>query len=150
MLEFVWGLKTVAMFDVWSFEHILSGFSIGTLIKHHNKKHITKIHPTIDHTHTTIIRFDIIAVLFLAYFWEAIEHYLEQGIAGKAVEYWFQGVESFPNRVITDPLILVLGYYFVKKHPKLVVPARVLSLIWLFVHIFIFPDSMYLQRLLGS
>lgn len=43
--------------------------------------------------------------------------------------------------------MLVLGYYIAKKIPVLVWPARALSLIWLFVHIFIFPDSMYLHTL---
>ncbi len=91
--------------------------------------------------------FDIIGVLFLAYLWETIEHYLETGVAGKAVEYWFQGVEYWPNRIIFDPLALVIGYLIAKKYPGLVIPARICSLIWLSVHIFIFPHSMYLQEM---
>ena len=87
-------------------------------------------------------------VLFLAYAWETFEHYLEVGLAGTAVEYWFQGVEFWPNRLIFDPLMLIIGYLIAKRYPKLVWPARVLSLAWLLIHIFIFPHSMYLHELL--
>jgi hypothetical protein len=85
--------------------------------------------------------------LFLAFLWEAVEHYLEAGLLGGRVEYWFQGVEFWANRIIADPLVLVLGYLFAKKYPITVWPARVLSLVWLFVHIFVFSHSMYLQYL---
>jgi len=85
----------------------------------------------------------------LAYFWETIEHYLETGLAGPAVEHWLQGVEMWGNRIITDPLMLVIGYLIAKKWNRLVLPARILSVVWLFVHIFIFPHSMYLHDLLG-
>lgn len=149
ILNMIFGLKTVALFDVWSIEHILSGISIGQVARAHNKRHFSKLHPGIDHNHKSAIRFDLIAVFFLAYAWETLEHYLETGLAGKGVEYWFQGVEFFGNRFITDPLLLVLGYYIAKKYPVLVIPARVLSVIWLLVHIFVFPHSMYLQELLG-
>jgi membrane protein YdbS with pleckstrin-like domain len=89
----------------------------------------------------------MMAVLFLAYFWETIEHYLEMGLAGGMVEYWFQGVEFWPNRLIADPAMLVIGYFIATKNPRLVVPARVLSLLWIIFHVFIFPHSMYLHEL---
>ncbi|MFA4887828.1 MAG: hypothetical protein WC595_06475 [Candidatus Nanoarchaeia archaeon] len=148
MIDFIWGLKTTALFDVWSIEHILSGVSIGHAARNHNKKHFSILHSNIDHNHKTVVRFDIIAVLFIAYLWETLEHYLELGIAGAKVEYWFQGVEFFSNRFLTDPLLMVAGYLLAKKFPKYVLPARIVSIIWLLVHIFIFPDSMYLQRVL--
>jgi len=86
-------------------------------------------------------------VLFLAYLWETIEHYLEVGTAGAWLEYWFQGVEFWPNRIIADPLMLVLGYMIAKKYPQLVIPARIFSIAWLLTHLFIFPHSMYLHDL---
>lgn len=155
MLEWLWGVKTVAIFDVWSFEHILSGLSVGDTVKRHTRKHLNNIFKDLGakkdskhhHKHKSIIRLDLIGVLFLAYIWEAIEHYLESGVAGNTVAYWFQGVEFWPNRLISDPLMLVLGYYIAKKYPVLVWPARGLSLIWLLVHIFVFPHSMYLHQL---
>ena len=80
--------------------------------------------------------------------WESIEHYLEAGLAGYTVEYWFQGVEFWPNRLLADPLMLIIGYMIAKRYPGFVNPARVLSLLWLFVHLFVFPHSMYLHEIL--
>ena len=34
----IWGLKTVAFFDIWTLEHLLSGISIGALSIQINKK----------------------------------------------------------------------------------------------------------------
>lgn len=147
MLEWLWGLKTAAIFDVWSIEHILSGLSVGHAVRKDNRRHLKKHYPGLFVVPSTKWRIDLFGVLFLAYMWEAIEHYLEQGIVGETVKYWFQGVEFWPNRLITDPLLLVAGYMIAKKYPVLVIPARILSVIWLFVHIFVFPHSMFLHTL---
>lgn len=150
----IWGVKTISIFDVWTIEHILSGLSIGSAVLVNSHKSLGQVFSNIkEHVfppkkiNYLKIKYDIIFVLFLAYIWETFEHYLETGLLGTKVEYWFQGVEFWPNRLIADPLMLVLGYWIVKKIPKLVWPARVLSLIWLFIHIFIFPHSMYLHTL---
>jgi len=140
----LWGIKTLSAFDVWSFEHFLSGISIGYLALKINQ-HMFKKWFKLDIEKLGIKYFDIIFVLFAAYFWETIEHYLELGLAGPQVEYWFQGVEYWPNRLITDPLLLIAGYYFAIKNPKLVPAARILSLIWLLIHIIIFEHSMVLH-----
>ena len=84
-------------------------------------------------------------MLLIAYIWETAEHYLETGLAGESVEYWFQGVEFWANRFISDPLITVFGYFISKNYPITVTPARIISLLWLLIHIFIFPHSMYLH-----
>ena len=34
-----------------------------------------------------------------------------------------------------------------KGNPNLITPARIVSLIWLLVHVFIFPHSMYLHEI---
>ena len=164
MLEIIWGVKTVALFDVWTFEHILSGISVGSAVKKNNKKALKrfiegfgqavrsgeykKIKNLFHRQKHHSLHFDLMGVLFLAYAWETVEHYLETGLAGQWVEYWFQGVEFWGNRLITDPLMLVLGYYIAKRWPGLVVPARIASLVWLLVHIFIFPHSMHLHEIL--
>lgn len=144
----LWGLKTIALFDVWTFEHILSGVSVGNLVK---KKHKKSLLPHIlQAKQPAILQYaDILLVLLIAFAWEALEHYLEMGIAGQQVAYWFQGVEHWSNRLISDPLMLVLGYMIAKKYPKIVLPARILSVIWLIVHVFIFPHSMYLHEVFG-
>jgi hypothetical protein len=146
MLELLWGIKTVAIMDVWTIEHILSGLSVWHTVQKNNHK-VFKEKLWLESHHIITRHFDIIAVLCIAYIWETVEHYLETGLAGAVVQNWFQGVEFWPNRIIFDPLMLVIGYLIAKKYPKLVKPARIFSLIWVFVHVFIFPHSMYLHTI---
>ena len=142
----IWGFKTIAIFDVWTFEHLLSGISIGALAAAYNNK-IFKNKVDISSRDIKTRYFDLILVLLAAYSWETVEHYLEVGLLGDVVAYWFQGVEFWPNRILSDPLITVVGYYIAKGNPKLVIPARIMSLIWLLVHVLIFPHSMYLHEI---
>ena len=128
---------------------MLSGISVGSAVRQRNHKELARVLNVDTHEHHSY-HFDIVAVLFLAFAWETVEHYLEVGLAGHAVEYWFQGVEFWGNRIITDPALMVCGYLIAKKYPRLVWPARALSIMWLFVHVFVFPHSMYLQQFLPS
>ena len=142
----IWGLKTVSIFDVWTIEHFLSGISIGALEDRSNMK-IFKNKIDLDSRDIKTRYFDLIFVLLAAYAWETVEHYLENGLMGDVVAYWFQGVEFWANRIISDPLITVVGYYIAIVMPKLVTPARIVSLMWLMVHVFLFPHSMYLHKI---
>tara|TARA_B100000315_G_C14390738_1_gene501814 strand:+ start:191 stop:631 length:441 start_codon:yes stop_codon:yes gene_type:complete len=141
----IWGFKTVSILDVWTFEHFLSGISIGALAVRCNMK-IFKNKLDLDGQDIKTPYFDLIFVLMVAYAWETVEHYLEIGLMGDVVANWFQGVEFWANRIFSDPLITLVGYYIAKGKPKLITPARVVSLIWLLVHVFIFPHSMYLHE----
>ena len=142
----IWGLKTVSIFDVWTIEHFLSGISIGALAVRCNMK-IFKNKLNLDSRDIKTRYFDLIFVLLAAYSWETVEHYMETGLTGDVVAYWFQGVEFWANRILSDPLITVVGYYIARANPSLVTPARIVSLIWLLVHVFIFPHSMYLHEI---
>lgn len=146
MLEVIWGLKTQAIMDVWTIEHVLSGISVGSAVKKRHYNVFKKVLGLDSHNHKSF-HFDMMGVLFLAYAWETLEHYLEIGLAGGAVEYWLQGVELWANRMISDPIMLVVGYMIATRFPQAVWPARILSVTWLIVHIFIFPHSMYLHEL---
>lgn len=143
-LSILWGYKTQALFDVWSIEHILSGVSVGHIVRKHHRKLFDRLLGR-DHK-VESWHLNLIGVLCLGFAWECIEHYLETGLAGGAVEYWFQGVEMWGNRIVTDPLMLVLGYIIAKRYPIAIWPARVASVAWLFTHVFLFPHSMYLQH----
>ncbi|PIR48334.1 hypothetical protein COU80_05180 [Candidatus Peregrinibacteria bacterium CG10_big_fil_rev_8_21_14_0_10_55_24] len=145
ILTVLWGLKTQAIFDVWTIEHVLSGISVGRAVKKRNHNVLKKILCKDHALHSWY--FAMTGVLFLAYCWETIEHYLETGLAGFTVQYWFQGVEFWANRIIADPLMLIIGYAIANRWPRTVIPARLGSLTWLLVHIFIFPHSMYLHML---
>ena len=90
------------------------------------------------------------STLSVFYFWEAIEHYLETGLVGNVVSNWFQGVDFWANRLVADPLMMILGYYLAQRFPRLVNPARGCSIVWFFVHVFVFPHSMYLHVYFAS
>ena len=142
----LWWVKTEAMMDAWSFEHILSWISVGFLIMSSNYKIFEK-KIWFDSTKINTRYFDLVWVLFLAFAWETIEHYLEVWIAWETVKIWFQWVEYWPNRIIFDPLMLVFWYFLARKYTKIIAPARFLSVVWLIVHVFIFPHSMYLHEI---
>tara|TARA_B110000438_G_C15338915_1_gene447031 strand:- start:97 stop:540 length:444 start_codon:yes stop_codon:yes gene_type:complete len=146
MFDIIWGVKTVAILDAWSIEHLLSGMSVGFFVSDFNKNLLLKYNipnPSI----FLKKHMDFVAIFFLAFLWETVEHYLEEGLAGDWVAYWFQGVEFWPNRLIFDPLIMYLGFLIIGRFPKFIFLARILSFFWLFVHLFIFPHSMYLHDL---
>jgi len=135
----IWGLKTKAFFDVWSIGHFMSGITLGGLIAGKKVSALENL------PKKYFYRYHLYKILFFSFLWECIEHYLETGLAGIQVEYWFQGVEYWANRLITDPLLVVCGYFLVQRHQSVLLPARIFSAVWLFFHIFIFPHSMYLH-----
>lgn len=136
----IFGLKTIALFDVWSIEHFASGIVIGNMI--YTKKLKSNI------PDTWLKRYNLYKILFIIFFWEVLEHYLEEGLLGERVMFWFQGVEFWGNRLITDPMLMLLGYYVVILYPHINIIARIFSFFWLVIHIFIFPHSMYLHEIL--
>jgi len=143
MFEIFWGEKTAAIMDFWTIEHFFSGIILASFVQKFSQKIFEK---------TKISRsqkkyFNLIFILFLAYFWETIEHYLETGAAGKAAADWFCGVEFWANRILADPAMLLLGFFFAQKFPRFFWPARIFSFLWIFVHIFIFPHSMFLHEI---
>jgi len=144
---FLWGYKTEAMFDLWSFEHFANGIGIAALAALVTGKIIKD---EIDPVSRKTINF--IMMLTLSLLWECVEHYIEAGILpgaiGARVTFWFQGIEHWSNRLIGDTLMVMLGWYVYTKKKNLALPAKIFSLIWMAIHIFAFPDSMYLQRLL--
>jgi hypothetical protein len=135
----IWGWKTTAMFDVWSIEHFIGGIMTGGLILAFCGKKAGK---------SIFIYLSIIVTL--AYLWELIEYSLELGGSGiEAVTYWFQGVEYWGNRLITDPLLLAIGALIARKFNKLIKPASFVYVTWYMIHIFILQNAMSLQNIFG-
>jgi len=136
----IWGDKTLAYFDIWSIEHLVSGITLGSLIIFiYDKLNIKEK----DANYKWLY---YISVIFVAYLWESLEHYLESGLINETVTFWFQGVEFWGNRLITDPLLLILGSFLYLRYNQLVKFSRIFSGVWLISHIFIFPHSMYIQE----
>lgn len=145
------GQKTIAFLDVWSLEHFISGIGVSHLcavigavifkggISHYKASDVAK-NP----------KEWLVYILLVACMWEVVEFYLEAGYSGiDAVTHWFQGVEFWANRLISDPILVLIGGYIGLKNKKLVIYARCFSIVWLYVHIFEFPHSMYLHELMG-
>ncbi len=89
---------------------------------------------------------EIIFVLFISFTWETVEHYLET-VSSSFITNWFAWVEFWANRIIFDGLFVLLWYFFIKKYTTFIKFARYFSLIWIIIHIFIFPNSMYLHQI---
>jgi hypothetical protein len=129
--------------DIWSIVHILAWVGIGWGIKHVSVAQLQELQNTIymrvigevqkqiptqvqkfidmnELQQVPILHFDVGFVLGCAYFWEAVEHYLEY-------MPWFQvyvpGYEHWFNRLVLDPLMLVIGYGIAHFFPRLVGPA---------------------------
>lgn len=139
----MWGLKTEASFDVWSIEHLVMGVSVGCLSMWITKKMVGNENISEE----LRLKISFIITLLVAYMWETLEHYLEVGLGGQTVAYWLQGVEHWSNRLICDNLMVICGWWIYQQKNRMVWFARVFSVIWLFVHIVIFPHSMYLHEL---
>lgn len=142
----IFGLKTEALLDVWSIEHFFSGMALAVIIHFFIDKKLPSLKTAAIPEREKTIVYLIIAAL-IAFMWESVEFYLEAGYSQvDAITHWFQGVEFWGNRIITDPLITMAGAWCGLKLPKYTWAARAFSIIWLGVHIFVFPHSMYLQE----
>jgi uncharacterized membrane protein YjdF len=144
----LWGYKTEAMFDLWSIEHFINGIALAGVAVWITRILLRKKECSPETQ--KIVSF--IVLLTLALMWECVEHYLESGVLtgaiGDRVTHWFQGVEHWSNRLIGDTLTVMLGWCVYNWKKNLAIPAKIFSVIWMIVHIFVFPDSMYLHRLL--
>jgi hypothetical protein len=146
----LWGFKTEAAFDVWSLEHLANGVAMAAFARMITGKWLK-----LNGDNDTLRKFiEFIIVLAIALFWENVEHYIETGLlpgaAGAIVTYWFQGVEHWTNRLIADTIMALLGWYIYTKQNKLFWAARIFSTLWMIVHIFVFPHSMYLHTLFAK
>ncbi|MCL2601070.1 MAG: hypothetical protein FWD88_07815 [Treponema sp.] len=136
------------MFDLWSIEHFINGIAMAGAASLIIKTAFKKIE--LNEKSRKLVSF--LLVLVVALLWECLEHYLESGLLpgeiGERVAYWFYGVEHWSNRLIGDTLTVMLGWRVYQWKPKLALPAKIVSLVWVLVHIFAFPHSMYLHNLL--
>lgn len=147
----LFGLKTDAWFDLWSFEHFFSGMSIATMVIILGDKILRDHLPKLEYL-PVYKRFYYVMLLLVAYMWEAIEFYLEAGYTHiESVTYWLHGVEFWGNRLITDPIITLLGGVIALKiRPAWLWTARLLSIAWLLANLFLVPHSMCLQEKLDN
>ncbi|MDR2136457.1 MAG: hypothetical protein LBO76_07565, partial [Treponema sp.] len=143
----IWGLKTEAAFDLWSLEHLANGIAMAAFARMVTGKFL-KFNDSNDALRKFV---EFIIVLLIALFWENVEHYIEAGllpgVIGERITYWFQGVEHWTNRLVADHVMVLLGWFIYGKQNKMFWAARIFSTLWMLVHIFVFPHSMYLHTL---
>ena len=125
------GDKTVAFFDIWSIEHLMTGVFCAFVLN--------KVFPN--------KKSNLILLLVISCFWECLEHYLEEGLLGVKIKNWFSGTEYWGNRLFGDNLVIVLGYFIYNKYPKSIYYALVFSVVFLLLHL-CYPSSMDIQRIL--
>lgn len=138
--------------DRWTLVHLLIGIVVGYVVQHINYAKMAEIHerisdrfieqikPHLKHLPHELqkvidlkklqqplaLRFDLSTVLLVAYIREAFEHYFELGYVFPNFSTFIPGQEHWLNRLILDPLMLVIGYGIVRKYPQLRRPALVL------------------------
>lgn len=94
----------------------------------------------------------LVGVMLLSCLWEITEFYMEAGYAHPWLTHWFQGIEHPLNRFVSDPLMMLVGALAASRSIMLIVPiaARLASLAWLYVHLFVLQHSMELQEMLDK
>ncbi len=133
----IFGHKTVALFDLWTITHFLSGFGVIKAIEIFEKRGRVIAHP-------------FLFCLLISALWEIAEIYMELGAAGAWVKHWFDGVEYWANRLITDQLAFVAGFWVAQRHGGFALPAKIIATIWFLVHLIFLPHSMWLQDWLSA
>lgn len=120
------GDKTVATFDLWSCQHLLSGIIFGALLRGRTSR------PTL-------------FLLIAAYGWEALEWSMESGWMGTTVAHWKAGHEHWSNRLLSDPLVAIIGMKLSLRFRWLIWVAVPGTIIWCLANL-LAPDCMAVQQ----
>ena len=158
----MWLFQPDVWLDRWTLVHLLTGVIVWYLVQHYNHQNMNKI---TNHRHEMMakeveekvanlpqkrqenidlsvfkkpltLRFDLSTVLLCAYFWEALEHYFELWYIWPGFSSLIEWQEHWFNRLILDPLMLIVWYIAIRFFPKLFWPstilcgALVLVLVW--------------------
>lgn len=94
---FLFGDQKEAIFDWWSFEHILVGVMVGLLVV------------KIDGDLYKSTKQFVFLILAIAVGWEIFELLMEYGRIDLSIIHWRNGYENWANRLIGDPLMNTLG-----------------------------------------
>lgn len=131
-LPIIVGDRSEAIFDLWSFQHLLSGIIIGSLLAYF---------------YPTKLKWQKFVLLMWAFalIWEATELAMEAGWCSQAVANWKHGFEHWSNRFVGDPLMVTSGGLITRRYKSawkwILVPAT----IWLIANL-ASPNSMSVQN----
>jgi hypothetical protein len=127
------GDHSEAVFDLWSLQHFCAGILLASILKQGKVLRSWR---------------EVLAiVLFLELCWEGIELTMEAGLFGQAVAHWKNGFEHWSNRLIGDPLMVVVGAFVAKRFSQSWKIAFIPAMIWLFVNV-LSPNGMHVQHVL--
>lgn len=113
------GHKSLAIFDLWSIQHFLSGIIASWLIFR-----------LVAWTSFSNQFGWLFTICLVAYLWEFVEVFIEAGYFGQKAAVWKDGFEHWSNRFISDPLTAVLGAIVYINFSWTVFPAIVLNIVW--------------------
>ncbi|MFH1326067.1 MAG: hypothetical protein ABIH48_01200 [Candidatus Falkowbacteria bacterium] len=129
------GHKTISVFDIWSLQHFLSGIILGRII----------CYLAWDSSGSPQTVRVYLAFLFCIFWWEFAETGMEVGKFSKNVIIWKDGLESFTNRFIGDPMMMILGLYIYRRYRKYFWRALAVATFWLVLNLFM-PNCMFIQE----
>lgn len=133
----LFGHKTKAMFDLWSFQHILAGIVFGRIV-------CLLVEDRKEYPRDRTV---YLAMFFLTIFWEWTETLMETGSFGIGIFKWKDGVEHWTNRFIADPALVLFGMYLFRKYRKYFWSALAISSLWLFINSYM-PNCNSIQNYL--
>lgn len=131
----LFGYRQVAMFDLWSFQHLMSGVLIGAILRW--------LAPNISASKLHFIS----AVMLITYGWEALELQMELGTFGHSVSQWKVGFEHWSNRLVGDPLLGASGALTARRYQQAWKFVLIPVAIWLTINV-LSPTSMEIQKLI--
>src|SRR3989344_1431151 len=99
----LFGHKGRALFDLWSLQHLVGGAVVGWILLRLENKGTAQ-------TGTFVIM-----ALLVAYTWEFIELFAEEGVYGSMVASWFQ-LEFWVSRLLVDPALVVVGAIMYRQY----------------------------------
>lgn len=130
----LFGERSNAIFDLWSLQHCMSGVILGALI--------TTIKPSLKKRRIVFFAY----ILTVAYLWELLELTMELGWFGHSIASWKGGFEHWGNRLMGDPVMVLIGGFISLKLTKVWRWISIPAILWAIVNVAA-PHSMYIQRL---
>ncbi len=131
----IFGDRRFAFFDLWTLQHVLSGVIVGFLILFLKNGIAFKEY--------------LISILLVAFLWELFEVGMEHGLMGQVVADWKFGYEFILNRVLVDPLSVLIGGILQWHFKNFVYVSLPLASLWLLANIFS-AHSMSIQEIIFS
>jgi len=128
----LFGDRRFAFFDLWTVQHFLSGIFLGFVILSIKKVQFWKY---------------ILLVLLASLLWEMTELLMEYGFLGKSVSDWKFGYELIYNRLIIDPLSVLLGGIVFWYFRRAIYFAMIPLIAWLSINV-MSSNSMYVQNVI--